>query len=199
MEFISRSYLSRLRGQELRRRKSVLTSRPLSKNPSQPSEDDIQATCVEWFRIKYPHLLIFSVPNGARTSMSVAVRLKRTGLLRGIPDLIITTGIPGKLIFIEMKTKKTKPSSGQLQVHQKLRFLGFVVEVCHSFDQFQSVILNHLSSSPTQEQASYFSNNLLPCDTDTSSGSSPSQSSQLVDSNDKNAPNQSAGSRKQYR
>ena len=57
------------------------------------TEHDEQVAVFEWAELmaeRYPALnLLYAVPNGARTSMSVAKRLKAEGLRRGVPDICL--------------------------------------------------------------------------------------------------------------
>lgn len=59
---------------------------------------------------------------------------------RGFPDRIVL--LPGALIiFVEMKDKGKKPTAVQLRVHDKLRTLGFRVEVLDSKEGINAMIL----------------------------------------------------------
>lgn len=82
----------------------------------QASEHEEQCAVMNWAMLMervYPDLeMLFSVPNGARTSMGTAKKLKAEGLKAGIPDLILL--VPrGKWhgLLIEMKREKAPPSS----------------------------------------------------------------------------------------
>lgn len=59
---------------------------------------------------------------------------------RGFPDRIVL--LPGALIvFVEMKDKGKKPTRVQLRAHDKLRSLGFRVEVLDSKESVNDFIL----------------------------------------------------------
>lgn len=59
---------------------------------------------------------------------------------RGFPDRIVL--LPGALIvFVEMKNKGKKPTRVQLRAHDKLRSLGFRVEVLDSKESVNDFIL----------------------------------------------------------
>ena len=75
------------------------------------SEHSEQVGFVNWFRAKYPHTLIFAIPNGEKRSISVATRLKAEGVTRGIPDLYI----PACNLWVEMK----RATGGRLSPDQK--------------------------------------------------------------------------------
>ena len=88
------------------------------------SEHSEQVGFVNWFRAKYPHTLIFAIPNGEKRSISVATRLKAEGVTRGIPDLYI----PACNLWVEMK----RATGGRLSPDQKkvieyLRSVGHTV------------------------------------------------------------------------
>lgn len=70
--------------------------------PSLPSEHDEQAGFVQWFRAKWPRVMIFAIPNGGKRDIKTAKRLHREGVTPGIPDLYI----PAWKIWIEMKRQK---------------------------------------------------------------------------------------------
>lgn len=91
-----------------------------------PSEHQEQVGLVNWFRLQFPGVLIFAVPNGERRALSVAKRLKAEGVVRGIPDLFI----PAWLTWIEMKREKGgRLSPEQVQTIEYLRGIGHTVIV----------------------------------------------------------------------
>lgn len=106
------------------------------------TEHQLQVQCVTWFKLVYKNKLIFAVPNGGRTSIGTAVKLKKEGMLSGVPDLFIaepTKHYAG--LFIEMKNgKKGVLSNNQKEVIKMLSLRGYRVEVARSFDEFQDII-----------------------------------------------------------
>jgi len=91
------------------RRKKVHTLISVSK--TSPSEHSEQVGFINWFRVQYPRVLIFAIPNGEKRSISVAKRLKAEGVVRGIPDLYI----PEWNLWVEMK----RVTGGRLSSDQK--------------------------------------------------------------------------------
>jgi len=83
-------------------------------------EDALQAACVEYFRYQYPHDILFSIPNGSYKSPAARMIFKKTGLLKGVPDLFLAKPIPpfGGL-FIEMKQPKGSISPNQKEMGEK--------------------------------------------------------------------------------
>lgn len=76
-----------------------------------PSEHAEQVTFVNWFRLQYPDVLIFAIPNGEKRHIATAIKLKEEGVVSGIPDLYI----PEWKIWIEMKRSK----GGKISKEQK--------------------------------------------------------------------------------
>ncbi len=66
------------------------------------SEDEEQMILVDW--MDYKRILYFAIPNGGKRPIQTAARLKRTGVMSGVPDLMIcepTKTLPG--LYIELK------------------------------------------------------------------------------------------------
>lgn len=76
-----------------------------------PSEDHEQMMFVQWFRRNYPGVLIFAIPNGGARHPAVAMKLKATGVVKGIPDLFV----PAWSLWIEMK----RQDGGRVSPEQK--------------------------------------------------------------------------------
>ena len=75
------------------------------------SEHEEQKGFVDWWRVRFPDVLIFAIPNGEHRAISVAKRLKAEGVVRGVPDLYV----PKLKLWIEMKRQK----GGRLSAEQK--------------------------------------------------------------------------------
>lgn len=101
-------------------------------------EHDTQCECVKWFRMQYPHRLIYANANGGARDIRVAANMRREGVTAGVPDLSIpepTVKYHG--LFIEMKnSKQGRLSEPQIKMIADLRERGYCVEVCRSSDDF---------------------------------------------------------------
>lgn len=100
-------------------------------------EQKIVAEC-----LRNAGILFCAIPNGARTSMSVAKRLKAEGLEAGAPDLLIFDPPPvfrGEIprgVAVEMKAPKGgKPSPAQILWQRRLEERGWVALVCYGADE----------------------------------------------------------------
>jgi hypothetical protein len=92
-------------------------------------------------------LYYFCIPNGGKRGMFEAMRLKRTGVMAGIPDLMIPMA-RGKWhgLFLEMKKEK----GGTVSESQKywieiLRAQDYKVEVCHGANHAIDEIAHYFS------------------------------------------------------
>lgn len=89
------------------------------------TEDQLQQRIVIDFRnrnLKNDNL-IFSIPNGGSRNTVEALKLKKTGTLAGVSDLIIM--VPNRIIFLELKTESGIQSEVQKNFQNKVEALGF--------------------------------------------------------------------------
>jgi len=77
-------------------------TRAPSKPPEYPLEHEEQKNFVKWFRMQYPKVLIFAVPNAAMRDYKLAAYLVAEGMFKGIPDI----HVPAWNLVIEFKRQK---------------------------------------------------------------------------------------------
>ena len=96
-----------------------------------PTEHAEQVAFVKWFRLQYPGVLIFAIPNGGDRHAAVAAKLSAEGVTRGVPDLFI----PRWRLFVEMKRKKGgRVSPEQQDIMARLKECGYSCIVAHGCD-----------------------------------------------------------------
>ena len=102
----------------------------------------MQAKLYKWYHNTYcsnlvenPHL-IFSVPNGGYRTKSEAMKMKATGLVAGVSDLIIVQ--PNRVIFLELKDTNGKQSNEQKLFQEKVTALGFEYWLIRSLEEFKA-------------------------------------------------------------
>lgn len=100
------------------------------------SEHLEQVSAVNWFEAAYPGVLIFAIPNGGERNPMVAEKMRREGVRRGIPDLMI----PAWRMFVEMKSPKGRLSDYQIERIDYLISAGYQCLVCYGFEDFKSQI-----------------------------------------------------------
>ncbi|MCJ8343315.1 MAG: VRR-NUC domain-containing protein [Cetobacterium sp.] len=115
------------------------------------SEETEQITLIDWCNIntcKYPELkLIYHIPNGGKRGKSEAVRLKRGGVKKGVPDLCLP--VPRKNyhgLYIEMKFGNGRTSKDQKEWILNLNNQGYKAVVCNGFEEAKEVIERYLVS-----------------------------------------------------
>lgn len=101
-------------------------------------EQDLQKACVRWFRMQYPKLMLFHIPNGGKRSVIEASIFKAMGVVAGVADLCLLYG--GVAHFIEMKAGKGKQSDSQMDFQAYCDSHGFPYMVCDSIDSFMGTI-----------------------------------------------------------
>lgn len=101
-------------------------------------EEQLQTSCVRWFRFIYPQYLCFAVPNGGSRNAIEAARMKQSGTLAGVSDLIVIGN--KSMLFVEMKTKTGRQSDKQKQFQQDIERLGYQYVICRSLSEFIEAI-----------------------------------------------------------
>lgn len=111
----------------------------------QQNEHQIQVAVVQWFRLAYPKLILFSIPNGGVRNIVTAVKLKSEGVLAGVADLfLMSPNMNHHGMFIEMKAAKGKLSEQQKYFLEQAKAKGYAACVCYSFEEAQAAITNYL-------------------------------------------------------
>lgn len=114
-------------------------------------ERNEQEALIEWIGLQYPKELLFCIPNQLIRSCAQARNMARSGLVSGIPDLMLAKAVkPYHGLFIELKRPK-KPgcqnaivSKSQKAILLHLLSRGYLCEVCFGFDEAKIVIENYL-------------------------------------------------------
>lgn len=84
--------------------------------------------------------LIFHVPNGGKRSKIEATQLKASGVVAGIPDLLILND--GKVYGLELKRDdgKWRVSDDQIKIHAAWKNNNIPVFLCDDYDEAISII-----------------------------------------------------------
>lgn len=91
---------------------------------------------------------MFAIPNGTRTSIHVAAKMKASGVKRGVADIMLPYAQPGGAcgLFIEMKTAKGHLSPEQKEFLEAMTAQGYATAVCHGLDEAIKVITEYLEA-----------------------------------------------------
>ena len=138
------------------------------KRDNQESRD--QQAVIKWWQANcrkfgVPEILLFAIPNGMRKGAIVGAILKREGVRKGAPDLMLSvprggrrawhlTGLGAETtkpadfygLFIEMKTRDGVVSPEQEVFHELLAKQGYRVVVCRSTMEAINQITTYLTA-----------------------------------------------------
>lgn len=110
-------------------------------------EDLLQQKCVIWFKNNYQMHgkgLIFAVPNGGTRNIIEAKKLKATGTMPGVSDLIVV--LDSKVLFIELKTDIGKQSDAQKLFETKITNLNHEYILIRNEEEFKTTILSRIGT-----------------------------------------------------
>lgn len=112
---------------------------------SYQSEDQLQAKCFQWYWNNYPNLrrTLFAVPNGGARNKFEAARMKGTGTVAGVSDLIWV--LMNYVDFIEMKTTEGKQSEEQKAFEKMVVSMGHRYKVIRTLSEFKIYVWNRLA------------------------------------------------------
>ena len=100
-------------------------------------------------RIRHFHqdVLAFAIPNGGKRDPKEAARLKREGVLAGIPDVMVAEPVGGYHgLFIEMKRAEGGSTSPkQKQRIAELQQRGYYCVVCHGVEEGYAAFLSYMA------------------------------------------------------
>lgn len=111
-------------------------------------EDKLQSECVRWFRYQYHDLkkVLFAVPNGGSRNDIEAHKLKMTGVVAGVSDLILLTPRHGfGALCIEIKVGNGKQSTSQQEWELEAISAGNQYVICRSIDEFMNEVNQYLA------------------------------------------------------
>ena len=104
------------------------------------NEHQMQCALIQWCSIAntaYPHIdKIFAIPNGGQRHVATAVKLKKEGVKKGIPDLFLPVprhGYHG--LFVELKYGGNRPSPPQREFIEFAKNQHYATAVIYSVDQ----------------------------------------------------------------
>lgn len=108
------------------------------------TEADEQIALVQWMNLK--KILYYHIPNGLRRHILEAKKLKKMGVMPGVPDICIP--IPAKNyhgLYLELKrTGGGLVSPAQLLWIDRLNNNGFLAMIANGFDEAIRIIEDYL-------------------------------------------------------
>lgn len=112
------------------------------------SESTEQVILIARIRHFHPNVLAFAIPNGGKRDPKEAVRLKKEGVLAGVPDICVAESRGAwHGLYIEMKRQKGgRVSDEQKKVIAQLVDRGYKVVVAEGVEPAYSAFLEYIAS-----------------------------------------------------
>jgi len=113
----------------------------------EPTEHESQVAFFERVKLDYRtrDLLIFAVPNGGPRHIVAALKLKREGVKKGVPDIFVDEprqGFHG--MRIEMKRKGGKQTPEQLEIMKSYTQKGYGYALCFGAEHAWDSLMDYL-------------------------------------------------------
>lgn len=120
-------------------------------------EDDHQEALFKWADMvaspDYPTNLMFAIPMGGKRDVREAVRMKRQGSKKGVPDMCLpVTNKDHSGLFIELKKPIVKGDSKPVVSAEQKYWLaelskqGYQAVVCYGWTEAKNVIVSYLAN-----------------------------------------------------
>jgi hypothetical protein len=115
-----------------------------------PTEDQEQAALVQWMTLK--RIRFFAIPNGGARHIAEAVKFKRCGVIRGVPDLMVP--VPSGSyhgLFLELKRQRGgRLTPEQVEWLAFLRSQDYWADFAHGFEEARNIIITYLGLAPDE-------------------------------------------------
>jgi len=95
---------------------------------------------------------MFGTLNGVKLSIGQAVKAKKGGNIKGVPDIILPYPCDGfHGLYIELKVGKNKPSKEQKEYLEYLNSVGYYAEVCYGSKEAIKLIRKYMNKENRKE------------------------------------------------
>lgn len=116
----------------------------------QHTESNEQIAAMDWLRLQHPKIAehTLHIGNERKASYYAGYIMKRMGVLKGASDLFVAWpngGYHG--LFIEVKSKKGKPTPEQLAFIERMNAVGYHACVCYGAEEIINTITWYLGLS----------------------------------------------------
>lgn len=106
------------------------------------TEASVQSAIIQYIKAAYPLTLYCATAGGMKTSYTQAARMKATGYVRGVPDLLIfePRGTYHGLMIEVKKDAKQYATKEQKEWMVELNKRGYLAYICKGFDEAKKAI-----------------------------------------------------------
>ena len=104
-------------------------------------------------RYALPEMALYHPPNEGHRTVMTGAMLKRLGLRKGFPDVLLLARSPlYGMLFIEMKSEFGRPTKEQLEYLDFLRRQGYAACLCYGWDAARRCIEDYLNGRDIPEE-----------------------------------------------
>ena len=104
-------------------------------------EEGLQETCMAYTRYQYPKSLSVHIPNESKSKPQYRAKMKRMGLVSGMPDIMIFEPSGGYFgLAVELKRRYGKPTDNQIACLEWLARSGWYATWTRSFDHYKKLV-----------------------------------------------------------
>ncbi|AMO58134.1 VRR-NUC domain-containing protein [Endozoicomonas montiporae] len=120
------------------------------RKPAVDREGSQQKLFFDWLRFTHPDVYkhTFHIPNGGQRSGKAGAKMKREGVKRGVPDIMVAlSNGQWPALFIEFKAAKPYDSSvkpEQKEWLERLNKAGYLAVVCKGVAEAKKAITDYL-------------------------------------------------------
>jgi len=122
----------------------------MKKNPYEAylgKEDILQASVMDYIKLKYPSVLAIHVPNEGKRTTFERYKFKYLGGKAGVPDILIFSQNKYKCgLAIELKAGYNKPTENQIDCLERLRKANWTALWSNNFDDTVLSIDNYFNN-----------------------------------------------------
>ena len=114
----------------------------------QHTESNEQIAAMDWLRAQHPKLAehTLHIGNERKASYYMGYIMKRMGVLKGASDLFMAWPCGGYHgLFIEVKSKKGKPTPHQIDFIDRMNRVGYRALVCYGADEVIDAMKDYIN------------------------------------------------------
>lgn len=112
-------------------------------------EDSLQIAVADYLRLQYPKALWIHCPNGGSRNAIEGAKLKKMGVKKGVPDILIfePKGDYHCGLAIELKIAPNKATKEQIDFLADLEKRGWQCELCFDFNDAKEIIDDYFKNN----------------------------------------------------
>lgn len=111
------------------------------------TESNEQIAAMDWLRAQHPKIAehTLHIGNERKATYYMGYIMKRMGVLKGASDLFMAypVGVYHGL-FVEVKSKRGKPTAEQKSFIDRMRAVGYRAEICYGAEQVINTMKSYL-------------------------------------------------------